>query len=124
MLSDREIREILGRVPETAAQPESESAAPRKNPWPMVLGVLAVLGLALWGAGIAVILHFEKSAPHQPVAGTGETVRFNDPFSVVYLTARQHALVDGALIILPLVTILIVVAAIMTFGRTSAAEEG
>jgi hypothetical protein len=124
MLSDREIREMLGPLEETGAEPESKNAAPRKNPWQLILGMVAVVGLALWGTGIALILHFEKTSPNEPNTRTGQIYRFNDPFSVVYLTARQHVLVDAALIVLPLVTILIVVAAILTFGRMSAAEEG
>jgi len=124
MLSDREIREILGPVPETETEPRAISAAPRKNRWHLVLGGLGAVGVVLWGAGIALILHFERSSPGQPNVRTGQIYRFNDPFSVVYLTARQHLLVDTALIVLPLVTILLVVAAIVTSGRMSPTEEG
>lgn len=122
MLSDREIRELLGPLPEGGDEPVSQKAGPRKNVKQWIVGVLAAVGVVLWGAGIALIFHFEKSAPHQPNAQTGQIQRFNDPFSVVYLTAQQHLLVDAVVIVLPVLTIAMVVVAVMTLGRKPAVE--
>jgi hypothetical protein len=105
-------------MPGSGSEPEPlVSAPPKRNAGRGTLGLLAAAALALWGAGIALILHFERTAPHRPDTQAGQIYRFNDPFSIVYLSARQHALVDGALIVLPVVTILIVMAAVLTIGR-------
>ncbi len=122
MLSDRDIRELIGPLPDGGAEPELQNPVPRKNLRQWIVAVLACVGVVLWGAGIALILHFEKSAPNEPHAQTGQIHRFNDPFSVVYLTAQQHTLVDSVLVVLPAVTILIVVAAVLMLSRKSAGE--
>jgi len=122
MLSDRDIRERLGPLASGGAEAEPEPP-PKRHAGRWTLSLLAAAALVLWSAGIALILHFERTAPHQPDARTSQIYRFNDPFSIVYLSAQQHALVDGALIVLPVVTILIVIAAVMTISRTLAASE-
>lgn len=123
MLSDRDIRERLGPLPETGAEPKSQNAAVNRSLRQWIVGVLGSMGVALWGGGIALILHFESSAPHQPNLQTGQIHRFNDPFSVIYLTARQHTLVESVMIVLPVMTIIIVIGAVATFGRKPPPEN-
>ncbi|HEX4037647.1 MAG TPA: hypothetical protein VHX37_06280 [Acidobacteriaceae bacterium] len=122
MLLDRDIRENLGPLPGTGAEPELEPR-PERHGGRWMLGVLAAIALGLWSAGIALILHFERSAPHQPDARAGQIYRFNDPFSIVYLSAQQHALVDGTMIVLPVVTLLVLVAAVVAISRKLSQSE-
>lgn len=123
MLLDRDIRERLGPLPDGSAQPE-DTTKPKKKAGRWLAGALTALALALWGAAFALILHFERISPHQPDREAGEIYRFSDHRSIVYLTAQHHALVNAALILLPLITLAAVLAVILTRERRPPAPAG
>lgn len=104
MLSDRDIREVLLEDPAGTIAEKPEESPPRKRS-PRMIGVLVVLVVALWGGGIAVVLHLEKTSPHLPDPQNGHIYRFSDHRNVVYLTATQHWLANGSLLVLPAITV-------------------
>jgi hypothetical protein len=104
MLSDHDIRERLLEEPAGAVAERQEEPPPRKRP-PWFLGILAMLAVALWGGGIALFLHMERTSPHVPDPQNGHIYRFGNRRNVVYLTATQHWVANGSLLVLPVITV-------------------
>lgn len=123
MLLDRDIRDNLGPLPGTDPETEPVEPARKSNPTRWILGVLAAVALVLWTAGIAVFLHLEHISPGQPNAAAGQIYRFSDPWHVLYLTAQQHLLVRGTLIVPPAFTVVVLIVAIAIGGKLSPIEE-
>jgi hypothetical protein len=123
MLLDRDIRENLGPLPGTSPETEPVVPAPKPNPTRWILSILGAVALALWTAAIALFLHLEHTSPGQPDAAAGRIYRFSDPWHILYLTAQQHLLVRGTLIVPPAFTVLVLIVAIAAGGKLAPAEE-
>jgi len=101
MLSDSNIREQLGSLLDPTPDPAQK---PRSRPATMI-AALVILALCLWGASLALLLHFDRTAPRVPDPPTGKVYRFNDQHRVVYLTAKQNSSAYAALAIPILATL-------------------
>jgi protein-S-isoprenylcysteine O-methyltransferase Ste14 len=92
MLSDSDIRERLGPLTDPTPRPD-------QTPGPSAgrIAALVVLVILLWGAGVAVIVHLERTSPRVPEPASGHVYRFSDTRHTVYLTAREHYVAWGAI---------------------------
>jgi hypothetical protein len=98
MLSDANIREQLGSLLDPGPDP-----TPKPRSRVPLIAILVVL--CLWGASLALLIHFDRTAPRIPDPPTGHVYRFNDQHRVVYLTAKQNYSAYTALAIPILATI-------------------
>jgi len=92
MLSDSDIRERLGPLADPGLSPSDNQRPPRRR-----LAPLAFVALLLWIGGLALLLHYERTAPHRPDPRTGQVCRFTDTRHTVYLTRKQRSIAWGAL---------------------------
>jgi hypothetical protein len=93
MMSDSDIRERLGPLVDPTLDPDQ---IPRRTPHGLI-AALVVLVLCLFGGSIALLLHYQRTAPHQPDPPSGHVYRITDTRHTIFLTKKQHYIAYAAL---------------------------
>ena len=100
MLSDSDIRERLGPLADPASDPSQPQPPSRRR----AIAVPALLAVLLWIGGVAILLHFEKTAPHKPNPATDHVARIPGRPSVYVTPDQRYA--AGAALAIPLLSTL------------------
>jgi hypothetical protein len=107
MLSDSDIRERLGPLSDPASSsPESRPPSRRR------IARLAAFAVLLWIAGLALLVHFERTRPRVPDPSSRRVYRVPGYPSSVYLTVKERYAAGAALAVPVLTTVMVALLAI------------
>jgi hypothetical protein len=109
MLSDSDIREHLGPIPDPNPGPNPNRRRSSGNRIATLVGLVIVL----WIAGIALILHLESISPTAADPASGHVYWFSDSIHTVYLTAQERNTAWGAVAVPAGVTILLLLVGLL-----------